>query len=603
MHITNVKIKYFRSIEKIEFSPSRTTVVCGTNSSGKSNILRALRLAFLPNPRLEKLSENITNTAGPNATCKIELQFNAPTASLAAALPLPANVPWIFTTSFRRSGIVTRTINGTKISDADFSTLCDNVLLIYVPAIRDIAVDGLTPFKLALVEALKNQKGATSLANIDKGVRDAIDIRARALLTGPNAIAKEWLDVKSLHVDTSEITIREILPSVGVQFLANGKRVPLSKLGTGHQSAVIIKLYRELGAGSNKAVLYLFEEPDNHLHPTSIRVVADELVGCTADPDSQVFLTTHSPYLLNQFDFNSILPISINSERMTVKRQTSLTTSQKDLRIALGKFGLRLAEALLAKRVIVVEGPNDVTVIRTLIELHKGSVADRQDILVVPANGKAGLAELCPLLQEIGADWRAVVDWDAVDDTNMPIMLRGLTPAQKTLAITSLNSISPLLNSPPLKPTKIYKQLQAMIVELQSAQKPNDFENSIAGKLTIKLGKLSVAQRSALKTAVKKKQVVIANRYSNATNLFLWKSAIEAVVVPPSAVVDAEAFLVAQGKMTATAPGGQQAMKVASAVKGLAHEPATLHNLICNLWQLNHYKHKEAVRGVSYLCG
>ena len=38
----------------------------------------------------------------------------------------------------------------------------------------------------------------------------------------------------------------------------------------------------------------------------------------------------------------------------------------------MGKFGLRPAESLLSKRIVVVEGPTDVTLIRELVELHSG---------------------------------------------------------------------------------------------------------------------------------------------------------------------------------------------------------------------------------------
>lgn len=37
--------------------------------------------------------------------------------------------------------------------------------------------------------------------------------------------------------------------------------------GTGHQSSVIIHLYRQLGELTGGHTLFLFEEPDNHLHP------------------------------------------------------------------------------------------------------------------------------------------------------------------------------------------------------------------------------------------------------------------------------------------------------------------------------------------------
>ena len=46
MKIAKITIKNFRSIEELNFEPKNVTAICGTNSSGKSNVLRAIRLHF-----------------------------------------------------------------------------------------------------------------------------------------------------------------------------------------------------------------------------------------------------------------------------------------------------------------------------------------------------------------------------------------------------------------------------------------------------------------------------------------------------------------------------------------------------------------------------
>lgn len=605
MQITNIKVKYFRSLENFEFQPKNATLICGTNSAGKSNVLRAIRLAFMLEIRNEKLAENLTNNAGPNAICGITITFDGLTSEIASNLGLPKAKPVVFKSTFRRSGPISRFINDVKITDAEFAKFCEGVLLIYVPAIRDITVDGLKPFKHALVQGLKKQKGAKSIAQIDASVRGAIKTRGQAMLAGPNSIAKQWLNVTSLNVDTTEISIEHILPAAGVSFSANGQSFPLSKLGTGHQSAVIIKLYRELGAIEGKFVLYLFEEPDNHLHPTSIGVVADELLGCVDDANSQLFVTTHSPYLLNHFDFSSVLSLTTDERRLTIRRQPPMVRDAKALRVALGKFGLKPAEALLARRVIVVEGPNDTTVARTLIELHKNSTPERLDYLVLPAGGKGSVVELCVLLEEIGAEWRALLDWDSVHDTNRSILDIKLSAAEKAAAATALNYLIPRLNSPTINPTKISKQLAAMLTELHSPPITENFDNSVVGKFVQSIGKLTVAQKTALRLAVKREQPVNVNKILAKSNIFVWKAAIEEAVIPDAAAVTAaETFLKGRGKMNAAPAGSQAAViknRVIKAVKGLAHEPEHLDALIQHLWINDHYKHKEAVRAIRFL--
>ena len=128
-----------------------------------------------------------------------------------------------------------------------------------------------------------------------------------------------------------------------------------------------------------------------------------------------------------------------------------------------------------------------------------------------------------------------------------------------------------------------------------------DFENSVVGKLVKDLGKLNVAQRASLSSAAKKNQPVKVNQLLNQSNVFIWKGLIENVVVPASAISDAEKFLVLNKKMQATVAGSSPLPGVLKAVKNLAHEPSVLHELICALWSANHYKHNEAVRAANYL--
>ncbi|NJL96502.1 AAA family ATPase [Candidatus Gracilibacteria bacterium] len=44
MKIKNIKIKNFKSIKNIDFDPSELCALVGANSSGKSNILKAINI-------------------------------------------------------------------------------------------------------------------------------------------------------------------------------------------------------------------------------------------------------------------------------------------------------------------------------------------------------------------------------------------------------------------------------------------------------------------------------------------------------------------------------------------------------------------------------
>jgi predicted ATP-dependent endonuclease of OLD family len=600
--ITKIRIKYFRSIEFLEFEPNETTVICGSNSSGKSNVLRALRLAFRTELTQPKLGENISSWMGPNAKCQISITFDQPTKTLAQELGIQVNKPFTYRIAFKRSGQATRIINSkNKLDDQKFEILRDSILLIYVPAIRDIGVDGLKPFKDTLLSTLRKHKGNQSLTSLNNGVRNAISERGKAMLSSTKSLAKEWMGVDQLQVDANLISVDSLLDAVGIKVKIGGASFELNKLGTGHQSAVVIKLYRELGVGTGKSVIYLFEEPDNHLHPTSIKVVADELADCINQANGQVLLTTHSPYLLNHYAFDRILALYSDNNRITQKRKINVTRTNKNLRIAMSKFGLRPAEALLSKKVIVVEGMNDANAIRTFITIQTNITPECQDIMIINAGGKALVSELCDLLDEIGAKWLAIYDWDAIEDTNQPLLNKGLNSDDKKNVTESAQLIKKHLLKKPTKTSKIFKQLEALENEVnQKTYRPN-FSNSVIAKFISSKSRLPATQISLLKKAAAAAQNRSVNKILENTNIFIWKGVIEEVVVPLRATISAEVFLESKGLIIPNPNPSDRRKNILRTVKNLSHQPEIMAELIEYLWVEGFYKQQEIIKALTYL--
>src|SRR5436190_3043872 len=105
MRITNVTIEKFRSIHQMDFAASPLTAVCGPNSCGKSNVLRAIKFAFLPSFDPERMPGNICyDVVGGNAACQVKLTFDSPTPALAASLGFMAGQPFTYSVSVKRNG-------------------------------------------------------------------------------------------------------------------------------------------------------------------------------------------------------------------------------------------------------------------------------------------------------------------------------------------------------------------------------------------------------------------------------------------------------------------------------------------------------------------
>jgi len=607
MRIVNVTIENFRSIHKIDFTASALTAICGPNSCGKSNVLRAIKFAFLRSFSAERMTDNICyDVVGGNAACRVKLTFDSPTPLHTASLGVLAGQQFTYSISVKRNGVKKVHLDGAPLSDDRHAQFLDAVLVVHVPPIRDIAAEGLKPFKQTLADVLMKTRGTASFTELNQQVRDVVRARGKSLLDGTRDVARQLLRVDELVVNTNSLDLEQLLPAAGLSVNIGGREVGLDKLGTGHQSSVILKLYRQLGEECEKFVVYLFEEPDNHLHPTSLRAIAKDLTQCAKDDHSQVFLTTHSPYLLNQFDHNSILSLASDASRQTIKRPKNIKRSDRETKIAIGRYGLKPAEALLANKVVVVEGPTDVTFLSTLVELKTGITPDRQDILIVSAGGKGPVSELAGFLRELGANWQAFFDWDATESTSTPLFRDGLLEADIASLHTAATTIRSELRNLATKASKATKIVDAMLTELANPPPVRAaFSGSILDEFIRKHSLMNTDEITALKGAVRLRQPRKAAKLLSPKNIWLWSGSIEEVILrSPDAEGDADAVLRRRGALRQAFPTpAERRVAITRLLHDSAHEPEVVRDVVETLWHAGRFDRSEVKAAMNFLLG
>lgn len=110
----------------------------------------------------------------------------------------------------------------------------------------------------------------------------------------------------------------------------NGVKTSVSEKGTGMQRALalaLIQVYADSlhsDAEDDKPILFFLDEPETFLHPKAQDKLIDALNKLSNK--SQIFITTHSPYLLKKFDklSNKIIIFSREAERIKVGEELSL---------------------------------------------------------------------------------------------------------------------------------------------------------------------------------------------------------------------------------------------------------------------------------------
>lgn len=129
---------------------------------------------------------------------------------------------------------------------------------------------------------------------------------------------------------------------------------PYSQAGKGEQNA--LKIMFALDARASGADVVLLEEPENHLSFSSLTILMEKIAErCKG---KQVFVTTHSAYVLNKLGLNYTALLSDAQPAFLTDLPAETHSYFKRLS---GYDTLRL---ILAKRSILVEGPSDELIVQ-----------------------------------------------------------------------------------------------------------------------------------------------------------------------------------------------------------------------------------------------
>ena len=133
--------------------------------------------------------------------------------------------------------------------------------------------------------------------------------------------------------------------SVYASFLEKGRRegILASGVSDGHLQLLLL-LIALFSEGERESVL-LFDEPETSLHPWAIAVFAKAVKEAVGQWNKQVFLATHSPVLISQFEPQDILVAGIEEGRARFDRLSEIDQVQ-DLLEEYAAGSLYMSEAI-----------------------------------------------------------------------------------------------------------------------------------------------------------------------------------------------------------------------------------------------------------------
>jgi ABC-type transport system involved in cytochrome c biogenesis ATPase subunit len=529
MRAKKIRVKNFRSILDVTIDLASLTVICGPNSCGKSNVFRAFCLAFEETVTKVHADENLPRSllgpGGPTLSIWVDVTFEQVPAHVQNIVGVQSpTLEYSFRLS--RAGKVTRKLGGVTLTDAQFAALRGYFQPLYIPPIRDLATGGLAPLQELLRTALNKSKGQNTIGPARRNLRNAVTAKAQPLLGRQKQIAKTFLGASSLEIRSEEVSVDALADALTLVVRRGAEELPLAEVGTGHQSAVIMGLYRELGQSAQGEVLFLFEEPDNHLHTATIRAMANDMAELAKS--SQVVISTHSPILIGIFGVGGLVPLALSAKLETEKRPLKVPAAwgDRELRRKLDHFGLRLTEPLFAAKVIVVEGPTDRAFFEALYEHVVGNRCEEDNVLVVPAGGKGSIPDLIEVLDALSANWRVVLDWDAVLSGEVSMLAPGAPAAAALAAIATLQAA---VTSGNRRGANFHKSLGNVEDELNGNVPIQAILNgSPLEKILDRTGELTgLVKRAELKTALTKKAKMKYWSLLEEAGVWVWEKDLE----------------------------------------------------------------------------
>ncbi|MFD4788329.1 ATP-dependent endonuclease [Streptomyces sp. NPDC058459] len=414
--LSKIVIQNYRTFRnfKLDFDP-KMNILVGDNDAGKSTILEAIGLALTGKlhgrPLYQDLSPYIfhQDTVGEWIAALKE----------GRAVPPPEIIIELFLDSIPETAALKGTNNLQRVDDPgvrirvalnpdydmeykEFVKEPDHVRLVPTEYYRvewlAFSGNGVTRNSIPASSSLIDAANIHLQSGVDYHMKQILNSKldpddrvklTRAYRNLRETFAEDESIVKineSLRSNPSGMSDRALTLNIDVSQKANWETgivphlddLPFQFVGKGEQSA--LKILLALSQDGEMAHTILVEEPENHLSFPNlgklVRKISDKC------KDKQVFIATHSSYVLNKLGLAKLVLLS-SAEGFHLDRLPAST--QIYFKKLSGYDTLRL---VLAKRSILVEGPSDELIVqRAYMDAHGGRVPAEDGIDVINVRG------------------------------------------------------------------------------------------------------------------------------------------------------------------------------------------------------------------------
>lgn len=448
--IKTLKIINFRSIKSLTLSVSQLNTIIGPNSTGKTNVLKAIDL-LLGEGWTTKAKISRELFCDPDRQLMIEAVFTTPIMVTSNGRTNEIrSVKLVMSITPDLMAKTTVNDNETFWGHEQFKKYCH---FVYIPAERNLQnelrvsswsmlgklmrrvqenyidyygneddlrsdfLESLEPVKQFLEKDFDNDK-VTFKKFAEKFVEKCNQNSSgliNAFVPSLNMYNLNWF-YKTLQIQISESS--------------EGRLFDTDEIGAGMQNLILISIFQTYAELNGGHVIFGIEEPEIYLYPQAQRRLYKSFRKLAEN--SQIFYTTHNTNFVDAGRPKELMLLRKSPELGTyqlprdpnIPDQFSLDQSLK----IYTNFNQERNEIFFSKKVILVEGASDKIFISTLFESVLDVDLDALGISVVECGGKNGVKYFLGVCKMLGhGGYFAIWDNDQEDTASMPLFTAALS--------------------------------------------------------------------------------------------------------------------------------------------------------------------------------
>lgn len=181
---------------------------------------------------------------------------------------------------------------------------------------------------------------------------------------------------------------RDLNIDAKVKFLENGNEINLDKKGDGTKRRITMALLEirkdQTKESPDSSTIYMFDEPDTHLH-VKAQIELMDLLQSFIDNGDQVILTTHSPFIMNYARPQQIRLLEKGEAAFSkLKHLKEDAVSTSDI---LRELGIENVYLFFARTIIIVEGETEQQFLENHYMQRNGKALSSNLVRIVNVEG------------------------------------------------------------------------------------------------------------------------------------------------------------------------------------------------------------------------